>query len=526
MLKALMRVRFAAMRSWLTGASRYKQKQTKTRAIGFAILILYAAAAYAFMFYGYFSIISRPYYEAGLGWTYFSMFAVTNFAMMFIGSIFAAKAQLYEAKDNELLLSMPIPPSAILASRMLTLLLINLAFDLMIAVPAGIAWAQSCPVRAAGILAFIVIILLLPLFSLALSILFAWLLSLLTRRIRRKTLLSTVFSLAFLGAYFVFVGQMQNMITRLAQNGTAVAERLGGVSILYWIGKAIADGDLRLLLFSAVCLVLPFLLAYWLVSKTFIRTVTAKPGFAVIAYKENMQKVSGVFAALYQREMRRFLSSSAYIINAGFGALVLAVGGVALPFLNIKEKVPLPDGLYSPILILAVCMISGMTTITAASVSIEGNTLWIARSMPVDTTDLLKAKLLVHLIVAGPATLIAEAGLILALRPSWPELIWCLLTPLTFTGFTALAGLTANLRHPNLDWTNETQAVKNGASVLIALCVSMVAVMAMAGAGYGLSLLMPMSMAMGIVTVVLLLVCRLLYHWILTGGAVTYERLG
>jgi uncharacterized protein with PQ loop repeat len=59
MLKALMRVRFAAMRSWLTGASRYKQKQTKTRAIGFAILILYAAAAYAFMFYGYFSIISR-----------------------------------------------------------------------------------------------------------------------------------------------------------------------------------------------------------------------------------------------------------------------------------------------------------------------------------------------------------------------------------------------------------------------------------------------------------------------------------
>jgi hypothetical protein len=28
---------------------------------------------------------------------------------------------------------------------------------------------------------------------------------------------------------------------------------------------------------------------------------------------------------VYQREMRRFLSSSAYIINAGFGALVLAV---------------------------------------------------------------------------------------------------------------------------------------------------------------------------------------------------------
>jgi ABC-2 type transport system permease protein len=83
------------------------------------------------------------------------MFAVTNFAMMFIGSIFAAKAQLYEAKDNELLLSMPIPPSAILASRMLTLLLINLAFDLMIAVPAGIAWAQSCRFAQPAFLRFL-----------------------------------------------------------------------------------------------------------------------------------------------------------------------------------------------------------------------------------------------------------------------------------------------------------------------------------------------------------------------------------
>ena len=526
MLKALMRVRLAAMRSWFTGMSRSKRKQTKAKTIGFAFLILYAAAAYAFMFYGYFSMISRPYYEAGLGWTYFSMFAVTDFALMFIGSIFTAKAQLYEAKDNELLLSMPIPPSAILGSRMLTLLLINLAFDLMMAVPAGIAWAQFCPVHVSGILAFVAITLLLPLFSLALSVLFAWLLSLLTRRIRRKSLFSTVFSLAFLGAYFVLVAQMQTMITKLAQSGTAVAERLGGVALLYWIGKSIADGDLLLLLFSAVCLVLPFVLAYWLISKTFIRTVTAKSGVAAVVYKETMQKVSGVSSALYQRELRRCLSSSAYIINAGFGAVVLAVGGVALPFLNIQEKVPLPGNLYSPILILTICMISGMTTITAASVSIEGNTLWVARSMPVSSADLLRAKLLLHLSVAGPATVIAEAGLILALKPSGTDLIWCLLTPLAFTGFTALAGLVANLHYPNLDWTNETQAVKNGASVLIALCVCWVTVLAMGGAGYGLARLMPMSMAMGIVTALLILVCRLLYRWILTGGVAAYERLG
>ncbi len=421
---------------------------------------------------------------------------------------------------------MPIPPSSILASRMLTLLLIDFAFNVLTAVPAGIAWVQFCPVHAAGVAAFIVVMLLLPLFSLAVSVLFAWLLSLLTRRIRRKALFSTVFSLAFLGAYFVLISQAQTLISELAQSGSTIAAQLGGVALLYWIGTAIADGNLLLLLLSAVCLVLPFVMAYWLVSKTFIRTVTAKSGFATIVYKEKMQKVSGAFFALYQREMRRFLSSSAYIINAGFGAIVLAVGGVALPFLDIREKVPLPDNLYGPVLILAICMISGMTTITAASVSIEGNTLWIARSSPVSTADLLKAKLLVHLSLAGPATILAEAGLIFALRPSWQDLVWCLLTPLVFTGFTALAGLVANLRHPNLDWINEMQAVKNGVSVLVALGVSMLAVMVMIAAGYGLALLMPMSAAIGIVTAALILVCWLLYRWILKGGVAVYESLG
>lgn len=525
MLKALMRVRFASLRSWLTGASRYKQRQTKAKMIGFAFLMLYAGAAYAFLFYSYFSAISRPYYEAGIGWTYFAMFAITNFALMFAGSIFAAKAQLYEAKDNELLLSMPIPPSVILASRMLTLLLINLVFDLITAIPAGIAWARFCPVDPIGAAAFVVIVLLLPLFSLSLSILFAWLLSLLTRRIQKKALLSTAFSLAFLGAYFALVTQAQTVVAKLAQNGEAVAARLDGVSVLYWIGTAVADGNPLALLLSVICMTLPFALAYWLVSKTFIRAVTAKFGFKTAVYKENMQKVSGVFSALYQRELRRFTSSSAYMINAGFGAIILAVGGAALPFLGITEKLPLPQELYCPILILIICMISGMTNITAAAVSIEGSALWIARSVPVDTADLLKAKLLLHLSIAGPATVIAQAGVIFAVGPSWQNLIWCLLTPLAFTAFTALSGLVANLRHPNLDWVNETQAVKNGVAVLIALCVSTAAVMAMVAAGYGLSLLMPLGAATGVVTMALLLICWLLYRWILTGGVAAYERL-
>jgi hypothetical protein len=43
----------------------------------------------------------------------------------------------------------------------------------------------------------------LPFLAMALSGLVAWLLSLLTARVRNKSLMTTVFSLVFLGAYFL-----------------------------------------------------------------------------------------------------------------------------------------------------------------------------------------------------------------------------------------------------------------------------------------------------------------------------------
>ena len=57
--------------------------------------------------------------------------------------MFTAKAQLFEARDNELLLSMPIKPSAILASRMVSLLLLNLGFELLVAIPAVSYFIES-----------------------------------------------------------------------------------------------------------------------------------------------------------------------------------------------------------------------------------------------------------------------------------------------------------------------------------------------------------------------------------------------
>ena len=227
MLKSLLRVRFAALLAAFTGQSRKRGRQTKGKAAGYALLMLYCFCAFVFLFYISFSQLAEAFFPAGLGWLFFAMFAIMAFALMFIGSVFTAKSQLFEAKDNELLLSMPVRPGLILLSRMAAMLAMNFVFELVVALPVFAAWLRFGSPDAAGIAAFVLIVLALPLFSLAVSCLFAWLISLLTSRMRNTTVITMVLSVVFLLAYFVFCFRMNTYVTQLAANGQAIAGALG-----------------------------------------------------------------------------------------------------------------------------------------------------------------------------------------------------------------------------------------------------------------------------------------------------------
>lgn len=53
--------------------------------------------------------LCAPLHEAGLDWLYFTLFALVGVLMGVFGSVFNTFSGLYQAKDNDLLLSLPIP---------------------------------------------------------------------------------------------------------------------------------------------------------------------------------------------------------------------------------------------------------------------------------------------------------------------------------------------------------------------------------------------------------------------------------
>lgn len=151
MFKALLRVQFASLWASLTRNTTGKKKKSAGKAVLVAILFVYILGCFVVMFGGMFYALAEPLSMLGLGWFYFALAGIVAAALCFIGSVFMAQQQLFNARDNELLLAMPIPASRILGSRMAALLLVNYAFELLVFIPAGVVWCMKLPVTAMGV---------------------------------------------------------------------------------------------------------------------------------------------------------------------------------------------------------------------------------------------------------------------------------------------------------------------------------------------------------------------------------------
>lgn len=529
-LKALFRVRLASLKSSLTGANRSTRKRSKAQIIGFAVLMLYTFGYFAFMLYTTFDTLAGPFSAAGLGAIYFALASLMAFALMFVGSIFSAKAQLYEATDNDLLLSMPVKPGEVLLSRMLLLLVMNLLFDLIVAGPAMLAWFQAAGFSLGSFLcSFAVLFVLLPLISLALSSVFGFLLHLISARVRNQSLMTVVLSLAFLAVYFVAISRMNIWITNLAADPTPLAHAIGGIAPLVWLGRACVGGDL-LALGALALLTAALLLLIWVaLERSFVKTATAKSSIAKVKYVEKSVDAVSPDRALLRREFKRFAATPSYILNSALGVIMAPVAAV---FLIVKRESLAPllsmPGLgdFLPLLLLlGLCFMAAMCTVTAPSISLEGKSLWLLQSLPVTPRQVLRAKLRMHLLIAVPPMLICSAIFVVLLRPAPLDALLLFLLPSACVLFTGLLGLFENLRHPNLDWINETQAVKTGMAVAVTMLGTMGLLM--------LPLLIvlvfgdtvpPLAIAGGLLGLVLLL-CLLLWRWLTTRGEARFRAL-
>ncbi len=466
--------------------NRNQKKRNPVIMVLIILLAVYVVASLMFLFGAILLQLNKPLFAMDLGWLYFALMGIGVFGLCFIGSIFAAQAQIFNAKDNELLFSLPIKPRAILTGRLASLLVLEYVFAAFVAIPAFVVWVVFQPVTAIGILFFIIAVLTMPLAALALASFFAWLIALFTSRMRNKNVMTLIFSLIFMALYFWVFSNLNGRMTQLIQNGEEIAAAVRDLIFpVYHLGVAIDQGSIISLLIYLVFIFAPFVIMLLILSVNFVKIATTNRGAAKIKYTEKALKVSGVLTAFVNKELRHFWSNPMYILNSSLGGVFMVVGAVVLVierdvvlnYLGDFNKLGLPLS-AATLVCMALGAISALNFVSAPSVSLEGKSLWIAKSLPVRPIDVLMAKVLMHLLVCGIPAAVSALICAVALQVNALEFFLIIVIPLLMTLLMALFGVVINLQFPKFDWINELQPIKQGASVMLTMFGAMALVAA------------------------------------------------
>ncbi len=480
LLKKQLRELFAVMfgRSVMGKKSGSKKQAGKGMIALYIFLLVYVVAVFGGMFFTCSLVLFEAFSPAGLTWLAFSLMGLMATMLAVIGSVFTTHSTLYEAKDNELLLSMPIKPSYILFTRIFVLYLMNLFYEALVLIPCVAAYFLVNGFNVLVLVGSMVLLAVMPLFALALSCVLGWVVALVVSRIKNKSFISVIVSLGFIAVYYYFFMQIQNSINELVANGEVIAKNIKTfVYPVYAMGAAASGDILSLLLFTAVVFAL-FAIVYYVLSRSFIRIVTTNKGAKKAKYREKAYRAASTEKALLRKEISRFLNSSAYILNCGLGVIFILIATVFLiikggDISSVLNEIPFLKQAMPLIICAILGFMATMNLVSAPSISLEAKTFWLLRSLPVSSWSVLKCKLFLHMTVTVVPSLICALAAGIIFYNGIVMVLLMLAFAVTINLIVACLGLCLNLKFPNFTWSNETVPIKQGASIILTMLSGM-----------------------------------------------------
>lgn len=493
-----------------------------------ALLLLYGLGASVFML-GYLSwTLCEAFLQSGLTGVYFAMNATMATAIALIGSMFMAKSKLFEAKDNDLLLSMPLPTWTILFSRMTGLYAMAFLFSSLAFIPACVVYFMQTGFALVPALICLLMTFVLPLLALGFSALIGLVLAVIGNRVRSKNLVTALLLLAFFTGYTLLYSKMGEAIEFIMMHGNEIGAVMQTWLFPFWIAGLACQGNALALLGALGFFGGTFALIYWLLSFTFLKTITTRRGGAGKRYKEKSVKRSPAIFALMKKELFR-LKNPMILFNTLLGSMLFIIL-IVFAFFNTELVATInasgfDKGEIAVIIAVVLSFIASSNMLTASSVSLEGENLWIIRLAPVKTEEIFSAKLLLQIgITCIPATIASVVVCSLLEIPLLLTLLVWLCVSVVACLCSAL-GLIVNLKLPNLTWTSEIVAVKQSISVVVAMFTSWGFSALLIAGHFTIGTLMSAELYLTLSFGVYGAIFGLMLVWLGTRGVKIFERL-
>lgn len=458
-----------------------------------ALIVMFSVGSYAAM-------LAEELVKYNLTYIILTIFIMLTSLLTIIEGVYKSQGILFEAKDNDLLFSMPISKSKIFFTRLFKLISFEFLYNSLFMLPAMLVYAMYEKTSISFYIISLIMLVLLPIIPTIVACIIGYIIKGLASRFKAKNVVQVILTTIMLLFVFYTSFNIQGLIANIIQNANNINEVI--TKIYYPAGLYINliqnFNILDLVVLFAISIIPAILFVY--VASIFYFKITSKLGEKSNNKKkinwgksaDKTFKVKSQLLGLINKEMKRFFSSPVFIINAGFGMILMLVVTIAMSInfggmietilqgenigISIDEIKALMPKIYYAFVVFTTCM----TSITSSMVSLEGKSINITKSLPVSPEKILLSKVLTSNIISIPVVLICDIIFFVVFKVAIIDIVFILLASIIMPTFTALVGILMNLKYPKMDATSDTEVVKqsmsSAVSIFIGLFVGMLSI--------------------------------------------------
>ncbi len=483
MIRTLVKNRLLSVFGTMTMKSkRGPKKPTLLSGVFIVLVYLFAVGSFAFISTAAAMALGSVLIPFGAGWLYYAIFFIASFSIVFIFSIFETKGELFDCKDNDFLLSMPIKPRDIVVARISVVLIYNYVEALIVMLPAIIYYGIKSG-DVVGIFGGLFITIFIPLIATALASAVGYLVAYLSKKIKKNNAIIVTFAIAFIVLYFFgyefVMNKMELFLANVMASGGVAKEQF---SFLYHLGNSALFAPVSTAIITLSSLIVSAL-AYILISRRYFSLITASVKTKA-KYKSEKIREKSILSTLISKEIRCFFSSPTYMLNTGIGLIFEVIIGVVAVVKSDSISMLAtalmggtsdaePALMLVPLMISAIVTLSAFNTMSACSLSLEGKRLWILRTIPVKDLDVLHAKVAAQIVLTFPPTLATSVLFIIASASPIEYWIFFILIPFFAITFSATLGTVINVFFPKFKFVNEVEPIKQSLSVFASMMINM-----------------------------------------------------
>ena len=377
-------------------------------------------------------------------------------------------------QTDEIMLSFPIKKIDIVLSKLIGTYLIDLFFTFTLIMPFIIIYMIFESFSISMLLFGLLLTIILPLFSVGLSLITKFLIRQVFNKSKFANFYKSLVSVVILVASFAFIFFKTFGYGKV--NSGASNSYFSDRKVTELLAKIVLNQDIISFLIILSCCLWVFVVGTILESVSLNKDVAR---YVPKKHEISFSNQGSLTSCLIKKEVNNYLTTPAYVSNTILGpimAIMLSIIFSSMGLKGVEQKLGLVVDKPTMCGLLTMLIMFSLSTaiISCSSVSLEGKKFWVLKSSPISEKKLLFAKAVNQLIFTLPAVLISSVICLVSFKFSLVEFLILTLVPSIFMALLAFLGVYVNILFPKLDWTEETQAIKQSMSALIMMLGGMI----------------------------------------------------